>query len=99
MKAPLSWLNVVGGGCFINLAVTGLLVGLFAAIFSFTIDAIIFPFLIGATASFGTSLYLLRQSGGELTVLRKVVLAAAGVVLGSVVAVLGIAGFLLMTGG
>jgi hypothetical protein len=92
------WLRVVGGGCFVNVAVTGLLVGLFAAATSFTIDTILIPFMAGATASFGISLYLLRQASDEVPVMRKVILAGAGVVLGSVLAVLGIAAFIQVSG-
>jgi hypothetical protein len=99
------WLRVVGGGCFVNAAVTGILVGMFSAVSSFNLDAILIPFLVGATASFGLSLYLLRQSpgdplqgSGEVPVMRKVILAGFGVFLGSIFAVLGIAAFILLSG-
>ena len=96
MSDRFEWLRVVGGGCFINLAVTGLLVGAFAAFVSFSLDSIVLPFLIGAAASFGASLYLLRQSEDSLPVMRKAILASLGVALGSLLAVLGIAGLLVL---
>lgn len=91
---------MVGGGCFVNLAVTGILVGVFSAFSSFGMDAILVPFLLGATASFGISLYLLRTSpgAGEAPVWRKVILAGLGVLLGSIGAVFGIAALLLVSG-
>ncbi len=105
MKTWNPWLRVVGGGCFVNVAVTGILVGMFSAVSTFNLDAILFPFLVGATASFGLSLYLLRQSpgdpsqgSGEVPVMRKVILAGFGVLLGSIITVLGIAAFILLSG-
>lgn len=89
---------MVGGGCFVNAAITGLLVGMFAAAISFTIDTILIPFMVGATASFGISLYLMRHSTHEVPVMRKVILAGLGVVLGSAMAVIGIAAFFLISG-
>ena len=95
MNERYEWLRVMGGGCFINLAVTGLLVGLVAALSSVAIDSVLIPFMIGATASFGVSLYLLRQSHDGMPVMRKAILAGVGVLLGSVLAVLGIAALLI----
>ena len=98
MSDRYQWLRVVGGGCFVNAAVTGLLVGLFAAASSFSIDSIVIPFMVGAAASFGISLYLLRRTRDEIPVMRKVILAGMGVVLGSVLAVLGITALILLSG-
>ena len=95
MNERYEWLRVMGGGCFINLAVTGLLVGLAASISSLAIDSVLIPFMVGATASLGASFYLLRQSRDGLPVIRKAILAGAGVLLGSVLAVLGIAALLI----
>ena len=98
MTGQTPWLRVVGGGCLVNVAVTGILVGLFSAASTFSIDTILIPFMIGATASFGLSLYLLREASSEIPVWRKVILACIGVVLGSVATVLGIAALILLSG-
>ena len=105
MRASSPWLRVVGGGCFVNLAVTGILVGIFSALGPFGMDSILVPFLFGATASFGVSLYLLRQStvdpsqgSGQVPVMQKVILAGLGVLLGSIAAVFGIAALILVSG-
>ena len=98
MTGRYPWLRVLGGGCFVNVAVTGILVGMFSAASTFSIDTILIPFMLGATASFGLSLYLLREASTEIPVWRKVILAGFGVVLGSVATVLGIAGFILLSG-
>lgn len=92
------WLRVLGGGCFINTAVTGLLVGLTAAVTAFRVNSIALPFLIGATVSFGLSLMLIRRSAEPDAVMRNALLTGAGVLLGSVAAVLGIAAYLLLAG-
>jgi hypothetical protein len=98
LNGRFKWLRVLGGGCFVNLAVTGLLVGVFAASSTFSIDSILIPFMAGATASFGLSLYLLRGAPDDTPVMRKVIVAGLGVVLGSILAVLGIAAYILLTG-
>ncbi len=93
------WLRIAGGGCFINTALTGILVGLASTTASFSVDTIALPFLAGATISFGISLYLVRATGGEMNAMRKVILAGAGVLIGSIFAVLGIAALLILPGG
>lgn len=98
-KQDRSWLRIFGGGCFVNAALTGLLVGLAANFASFSIDAIVLPFLTAATISFGVSLYLVRSANLQISPMRKVVLAGLGVLLGSIMAVLGIAAFLMVPGG
>ena len=62
MSTQTPWLRVVGGGCLVNMAVTGILLGLFSAA-STLLDTMLIPFMLGATVSFGFSLFLLRQSG------------------------------------
>lgn len=91
-------IRIVGGGCFINVALTGLLVGLFSAARSFSINAIVLPFLGGATISFALSLFIVRRSNDVEGVIRRALLAGVGVLLGSVAAVLGVAAFLLLAG-
>lgn len=98
MRNERTWLKHLGSGCLLNLVLTGLLVGIFRALADGSADVIVFPFLLGATASFGLSLYLARQSEVGMTVVRKVFLVGGGVVLGSILAVFGIAGFLLLAG-
>ena len=97
MSDRLSWLRVVGGGCLVNVAATGLLVGLVASFSGFTIDRIVIPFLVGAMISLGASFALLRRADNPFTPLRKVVLASAGVFLGSIFAVLGLTAILLLS--
>ena len=76
------------------------------------LDTMLIPFMLGATVSFGVSLFLLRETGaqasqsggdpslrsGQVPVWRKVILAGLGVVLGSIATVLGIAGLILISG-
>ena len=93
------WLRIVGGSCFVNAALTALLVGLASSAVLFSVDSILLPFLAGATVSFAVSLYLVRAAGSDMSPMRKVVLAGVGVVLGSMVAVLGIALLLMLPGG
>lgn len=93
------WMRILGGSCFVNATLTALLVGLASSTVLFTIDAIALPFLLGATISFGISLYLVRSAGSEMSPMRKVVLAGAGVLMGSLTAVLGIAFLLVLPGG
>ena len=98
MAGDRGWMQIVGGGCFVNVALTGLLIGLASTISIFTVDSIALPFLIGASASFGVSLYLVRDDSGR-SVMQKVFLASSGVLLGSVFAVLGFAALLLILPG
>ncbi len=93
-----AWLRIVGGGCFINVAATGFLVGLFSVLPAFNVDSVAIPFLAGATLSLAASFYLLRQIGDEMPVMRKLLLAVMGVLLGSILAVFGIAAYLLLAG-
>jgi hypothetical protein len=94
-----NWPRLLGGGCLVNFAVTCLLVALVAGFWSFSIDTIAVPFLLAATVSFGGILYFLRDRESAVPPMRKLILSGAGVLLGSISAVIGIAAFLLLSGG
>ena len=98
MKNSGSWLRILAGGCFVNAALTGLLMGFALLASTFSINSIFIPFLAGATISFGASLWLVREAGGSLSPMHRDVLAASGVLLGSVAAVIGVAAFILVSG-
>jgi hypothetical protein len=97
MNNDRSWLRIVGGGCFLNIAIIGLLMAFFTAGSLFTIDSIVFPFLLGSTVSFAATFHLLRQVGDQMSMARKLSFSVAGVVLGAICAVLGIAAIMLLT--
>jgi drug/metabolite transporter (DMT)-like permease len=92
------WRRILGGGCLTNLVITGLLVILMAILASFSIDNIAWPFLLGATLSFGGYLFFLRNDDAGANPMRKLVLSVVGVLLGSIVVVIGIAAYILLIG-
>lgn len=98
MNVRRGWLRIASGGCFLNAAMTGLLVILTAASGLVSVNAIVIPFMGGAALSFGLSLMMIRRSGESGDVMRNTLLAGLGVLMGSVAAVLGIAAYILLAG-